>query len=254
MPPHLNRPPPPYMQITDHYRAQIQDGFLGEGIRLPSVAAIATEWNVAHATAAKAVAQLQVEGLITTSPRGSFVTAQGAKATTPRDRLTRAHRSGRTSSPRETHHVNAAELVVAPTYVAELFALEPGGRVVRREWVTVEDGNARDLTVTWYPAEFAEKAWMLSTSPASVGGILRGVEAVAGPVTRGRDFMHARAADAREASALGLPIGSPILAGTWLAWAGDRLMEYGEYCLPPRHTLTYDYEVPDWDIPQDVDI
>jgi GntR family transcriptional regulator len=234
------------MQITDHYRRQIQDGDLAEGARLPSVAAIADEWNVAHATAAKSISQLQVEGLIITSPRGSFVAGTGAKATSPQDRIARARRTGSTSSAGETHHINAAEIVTPPAYVAELFALEPGDPVVRREWVTVDGKALTTLTVTWYPAELAGRVPdLMSTASSSVGVMLGQLENAAGPVTRAQDFMHARGADAREAHALGLPIGAPILAGTWLAWAGDRLVEYGEYCLPPRHTLTYSYDVPE---------
>jgi GntR family transcriptional regulator len=61
---------------------------------------------------------------------------------------------------------------------------------------------------------------------------------------RGRDWMHGRGADHREATALQIPMSTPILAGTWMYWAADgRLVEYGEYVLPPRHTLSYPYEV-----------
>lgn len=246
MSPHVSRPSPPYMQITDHYRQLIQDGVLSEGDRLPPVAEVSKEWGVAHATAAKAVAQLQVEGLIITSPRGSFVAGKGAKATSPQSRLMRSRRTGSVSANGEAHHVNAAEIVVAPTYVAELFALDPGAEIIRREWVTIEDKTLRALTVTWHPAELAEQVPdLLSTAPGVVGPLLSQIEAATGPITRGRDFVHARGSDAREASALGLPVGTAIAAGTWLAWSDDRLMEYGEYCLPPRHTLTYSYDLPE---------
>lgn len=232
------------MQITDHYRQQIHDGELAEGDKLPTVAAIAKDWGVAHATAAKGIGQLQVEGLIITSPRGSFVSAQEAKATTPQDRIARSRRTGVTSSNGETHRVNVAEVITAPTYVAELFALDHGSQVVRREWVTIENKTLHTLTVTWHPADLVEAVPdLLSTDASSVGPLLRKIEDVTGSVTRGRDFIHARGADAREASALGLPVGTAIAAGTWLAWSGDRLVEYGEYCLPPRRTLSYPYDV-----------
>jgi GntR family transcriptional regulator len=232
------------MQITDHYRQQIQDGELVEGDQLPTVAGIARDWGVAHATAAKGIGQLQVEGLIITSPRGSFVAGGGANATSPQSRIERSRRTGSVSANGETSHVNVAEIVKPPTYVAELFALDPDVLVVRREWVTVENKTLRTLTVTWYPADLAERVpGLLSTEASSVGPLLREIEEVTGPITRGRDYFHARGADAREASALGLPVGTAIAAGTWLAWSGDRLVEYGEYCLPPRHTLTYPYDV-----------
>ena len=78
--PRIERQSPPYVQITDHYRAQFVDGVLPPGSRLPGVHDLAREWGVSPATAAKALGQLGVEGLITTSPRGSYVAELGAEA------------------------------------------------------------------------------------------------------------------------------------------------------------------------------
>lgn len=253
MSPRIDRPAPPYMQITDGYRQQIHDGTLAEGAKLPTVAEIAQIWSVAHATAAKAIGQLQVEGLIITSPRGSFVAGKASKATSPHDRFMRFRRSGTLSARDEYHRVMAAELVEAPTYVAELLGLdEPNAQVIRREFVTGEGStkSVRSLTVTWYPATLAEAVpELLATETSKASAILGKVEEVSGKVTLARDFYHARGADQREANMLGLPVGSAILAGAWLAWScvegEDRLVEYGEICLPPRHTVSYPYEVPE---------
>ncbi|GAA4794389.1 hypothetical protein GCM10023329_53720 [Streptomyces sanyensis] len=43
-----------------------------------------------------------------------------------------------------------------------------------------------------------------------------------------RPDMHARPADAREASALALPVGSPILAGAHRRSNAEGVIEYGE--------------------------
>lgn len=247
MTPEIARPAPPYMQVTDHYRQLIQDNELTEGSKLPTVAEIAKSWKIAHATAAKAIAQLQVEGLIVSSPRGSFVSGKAAKASTPHDRLMRLKRTGNTSAQHEWHRVTAAETVTAPAYVADLLDIEPGSNVIRREWITgdVDSTSARALTVTWYPGAMAEQVpALLDTEPDNVGTLLSDVERIVGPVHRGRDFYHARGADQREAGHLGLPTGAPILAGAWLVWADDeRLVEYGETCLPPRHTVSYPYDI-----------
>ncbi len=248
MTPQIQRTSPPYMQITDHFRQQIQDGELPDGAKLPSVSEIARTWSVAHATAAKAVGQLQVEGLIMSSPRGSFVAAREAKAATPADRLMRLHRTGTTNGQGEHYRVTAAEVIDAPAYVAELLDLPNGERVVRREFVTIDGRALRALTVTWYPASLAEQVpALLATESSTASTVLAQVEDVTGRIIRGRDFFHARGADAREASALGLPVGSAILAGAWLAWAegedDGRLVEYGETCLPPRATVSYPYDL-----------
>ncbi|BFP50647.1 hypothetical protein SCMC78_04540 [Streptomyces sp. CMC78] len=53
--------------------------------------------------------------------------------------------------------------------------------------------------------------------------------------------MHARPADARQASALGLQTGSPTLAGAHRWSDAQGIIEYGEWCLPPRMTIGYEY-------------
>lgn len=256
MTPRIERSDPPYVQITDYFRQQIQDGRLPDGAKLPPIAEIAKTWSVAHATAAKAVSQLQVEALITSSPRGSFVSGKATKASTTYDRLMRARRAGNLDAAGEHHRVTAAESIEAPTYVAELLDLEPGAQVIRREFATIADGSVRALTVTWYPVSLADEVPdLLSRENSKVGTLLTSIEEVTGKVTKGRDFHHARGADAREASTLGLPVGAAILASAWLLWAatedGDRLVEYGEACLPSRATISYPYEISDRvDVPE----
>lgn len=247
MSPEIDRPPPPYAQIADYFRQQIHDGTLLEGARLPTLAEIRQQWRVSNATAARALASLQVEGLVWSSPRGSWVAGADAKASSPQTRVIRSRDEiGTTAGAGETHEVTAAELTRAPAYVSELLGLEDPPEVIRREWITSEDGTPRVLTVTWYPAELGRQVPdLMSTRPEDVGPMLGRVEAVTGPSARGRDFIHARGADHREATAIHVPTGTAILAGTWLLWTDDGgLIEYGEYVLPPRHTLSYPYEVP----------
>lgn len=247
--PRIERRTPPYVQITDHYRGRILDGTLREGDPLPGIHAIAEEWGTSSATAAKALSQLGVEGLIRTTPgRGSFVAALSAKANTPQDRVLRARRTGTTAAAAESHRVTAAERVVAPTYVAELFDMEPGEEVIRREWTTGEGKERHCLTVTWHRGALADDVpELLQAEQSLVGAMLPQIEDAVGQLTKGRDFYHARGADSREASMLGLPVGAAVLAMTWLLWTtgddGDQLVEYGESVLPARHTVSYPYDL-----------
>ena len=256
--PRVERAAPPYVQITDHFRDRILDGTLREGDKLDGVHAIASEWGVSAATAAKAIGQLGVEGLVVTSPRGSFVAALNAKANSPADRIYRARKTGTSDAAGEHHRVMAAEVVVAPTYVADLFDMDPGARVVRREWVTLETNAAsgkshiRALTVTWHRAELADQVpELLDKDGSKVGPMLPLIEAQAGAFCRGRDYFHGRGADSREAGMLGVPVGAAVLASTWLLWAhnddadADCLVEYGETVLPSRHTVSYPYDLED---------
>jgi len=90
---------------------------------------------------------------------------------------------------------------------------------------------------------------LLSTDPAVAGGLATAIVAARGRIRRGRDFVEARDADSREAEHLRVPLGSAILAGTFLRWYeqdqdSDQVAEYGEYVLPPNKVLSWEYELP----------
>jgi len=64
----------PYQRIISDVRAQVADGRLAPGDRLPSTRQLAKRWGVALATATKAMALLCQEGVLEARPRsGTFV-------------------------------------------------------------------------------------------------------------------------------------------------------------------------------------
>ncbi|WP_236725311.1 GntR family transcriptional regulator [Amycolatopsis orientalis] len=72
-------------EIADGIRRRIGDGELKPGDRVPSIRKIAEEWQVAHATATKAVAILRTEGLVETIPGAYTVVAGGPGSGRRRD-------------------------------------------------------------------------------------------------------------------------------------------------------------------------
>ena len=66
-------PTAPWRQIAEIFRARIQSGELSPGDRLPSIASISQEYAVAMTTAQKVIVALRDEGLVVTSPMGTFV-------------------------------------------------------------------------------------------------------------------------------------------------------------------------------------
>ncbi|HUZ52015.1 MAG TPA: GntR family transcriptional regulator [Streptosporangiaceae bacterium] len=78
----INRASPvaPWRQLYALLRGQIESGKLAPGDRLPSLVALSQEYDVAHTTARKALVALQEEGLVVSSPMGTFV----ADSTAPR--------------------------------------------------------------------------------------------------------------------------------------------------------------------------
>lgn len=238
---------PPYMQVAERIRRRILDGELAEGAKLPPVRELAKQEGVAVATLGRSLDHLQVEGYITTSRRGTFVANAPEVAPSGYDRVARLLRTGSVLGDGETMIVTTAELARPPHYVAEIFDLEEGGQVVRRQWHTGKGAQRLMLAVSWYPAHFAASVpELLSTSRGSSPGLLARIQTATGRrVTAGRDDIHARDADAREANFLGLRIGSPILAGAHRLWDDQGVIEYGEWCLPYRLVIGYEYSIDD---------
>ncbi|MFE4515437.1 GntR family transcriptional regulator [Kitasatospora sp. NPDC056783] len=229
--------------IADHYRQQILTGKLDAGTKLPAQREMCESWGVSAATMTRALQQLVIEGYLFTSPRGTFVADEPTITASGRDRLLQVQRVRSSLMDHETCIVTVAELKVPPLYVQELFGLDPGDQLVRREFVT---GRGRQRTMyqgVYYPAEFAARVPdLLSTAPGKNAGLLgRVLEATGRTITHARDDMHGRNANQREASALGIPNGAAILAGVH-RWSDEQgVIEYGEWCIPTRYTIGYEY-------------
>jgi DNA-binding transcriptional regulator YhcF (GntR family) len=73
--------PPPYLRIVAALKLRMANGELRRGDRLPSIRELAREWNVALATAAKALTVLRHEGLVVVRARSGTVVAATAKTT-----------------------------------------------------------------------------------------------------------------------------------------------------------------------------
>jgi DNA-binding transcriptional regulator YhcF (GntR family) len=81
----------PFERIADQYRRAILSGDLRPGERLRSVKDLAEEHGVSSTTVRHALSQLQVEKLVHTSPRGTFVTDDPHTGLSARDRLMHTH-------------------------------------------------------------------------------------------------------------------------------------------------------------------
>lgn len=71
---------PPYEQVRDGIRAQVDDGSLAPGFRLPPVRALATSLGLAPNTVARAYKELEAAGVVETRGRaGTFVAGRGVE-------------------------------------------------------------------------------------------------------------------------------------------------------------------------------
>jgi len=84
---------PPHARIAADIKRRIADGRLRPGERVPSTRQLARDWNVALATAAKALTLLAREGVVVAEPRVGTVVAESRTRKVPRalsdDDLTR---------------------------------------------------------------------------------------------------------------------------------------------------------------------
>jgi DNA-binding transcriptional regulator YhcF (GntR family) len=71
---------PPFEQVRDGIRAQVDAGILEAGLRLPPVRVLAAELDLAANTVARAYKELEVLGVVETRGRaGTFVTGRGVQ-------------------------------------------------------------------------------------------------------------------------------------------------------------------------------
>jgi GntR family transcriptional regulator len=241
MSPRADRPPPPYAQIANSYRALILSGEIAAGAKLPPITQIAAEWGVSNATAAKAISQLQVEGCVWSSPQGTFATGNEVIAATSRERQDMERRA---SGGLETVVVTGASIQVPPVYVSELLGDMPGDLVVRREEVGSQQNRPVRLSVDWIPAPGQiDTAELLATQPVP-GGVLGFVQRVTGrTATYVDEHLRGRASDGREADHLRLRIGSPILALAALFSDDTGILLYTETCMPPDRVVSFRYSL-----------
>lgn len=247
MSPKLQRPVPPYLQITEHYRDLIKNGQLKDGDRLPSARQLVEEWGVAHATAAKVLSTLRAEGLVRTTSGGGGGTVVNIPQVgqSPHDRAHSIRRWGRIYPPDEHARILSADLVEAPEHVADALGIEAGGSVVRRRRVTYRDETPVSTSTSWLPGELAERAPALLVAERIRQGTPRYVEEQTGRVVRfGRDQFTAGIAEPEVATQLQVPAGSPVLVGrNWFRDGDGEAIEFGESVSINERWQTYEYEL-----------
>jgi DNA-binding GntR family transcriptional regulator len=242
----LDRPLPPYLQITAHYRDKIRNGELRDGDRLPSTRQLIEQWNVAHATAAKVLQTLRAEGLVKTFPGGAGGTIVSQEVgLAPRDRVTSGRRWGRIYPEGEYARIVAAEMVPASDDVAAALGVEPGSQVIRRYRVTYRDDAPVSASTSWYAGSLAEVAPdLLVTERIKMGTPAYIEQCTSRRITAGRDQFTAALATPEVAADLGLTPGDPILIGrNWFRDADGEVIEFGEYFSRPERWQTYEYEL-----------
>lgn len=242
MPPNLERAAPPYVQIAERIRQDIESGALADGATIPSAREITATWGVALATATKVHARLRAEGLIEAVPGVGTIVSARRSARGGLERLTSTHSRGLIYGVNERAVILSAELVEAPAAVADALGVEAGSPVVRRERQVRRDDQPSSVSVSWLPGSHVDQAPSLLSIERVRQGTFAYLAGVLGvTVTSGREQTSASTATAGQAQGLGVDPGSPVLlTRTWF-YADDLVIEYGESIHPAGRWLTHDF-------------
>ncbi|WP_331764273.1 GntR family transcriptional regulator (plasmid) [Streptomyces sp. NBC_01520] len=163
---------PPYARIAGHYRNLIGSGELAPGDLLPSIRALANQWNVSTATADRAMKLLRDEKLVHGIPGvGTEVMARPVSLASGSERHDRSSKTKSSWGVGEKSSGHTAGMVPAPKDVARVLGIDPGDDVIRRSRVYRDAHGIVSHSTSWIPAEFARVLPELARSERLKGGL-----------------------------------------------------------------------------------
>jgi len=245
MAPELQRNDPPYVQIAQQIRAEIESGKLRAGDSIPSAREITATWGVALATATKVHARLRSEGLVRAVPGVGTIVAGGQATFGGAQRLASVEREGRVYGVDERAVILSSEIVEAPEHVADALGAEAHSMAIRRQRLTKRSDEPSSLSVSWFSTSVAESAPDLLRGERIPQGTFSYVARNTGRrVTEGREQTQAGYATDVEASALGIAPGSPVLRSrTWFFADDSSVVEFGESAHGADRWLTHEFAI-----------
>jgi DNA-binding GntR family transcriptional regulator len=243
----ITRGEPPYLQIARYYRDRIERAELQPGEPLPSVREMASQWNVAHTTAARALKTLQAEGLATSTPgAGTVVASQGPGSPTAEELANYLRATGQFYPPGYHSTILNAEIIDASNEIAQALDLQTGEPVIcRRRIVSDDSGTPVEYSTCYIRGEFAKSApALLETKPIPNGALGYLETQIGKTAATGCDQHAARPASAEAADALNLPIGTPVLIERhWWTSSDGTILQYSESTEPGDRWRTHRYKI-----------
>lgn len=244
---------PPYRQVVDALRTEIEAGILRPGEAIPSTTTIMERFKVASSTAQRAVRTLKSEGLVeSVVGRGVFVRKKrpwravssrylAIPAEGERDRWTT---EGEKDRRRADQRITFVGEVDPPDDVADSLMLAETGKAVVRRRVMLLDDDPVELADTYYPADLARGTRLTDARKVPRGA--RAVLAELGyPPRRVSEVVYTRMPTPDESLALRLSAGTPVFRVVRTVLSdGDRPIEVGVMVLGgDQNCLVYEAPV-----------
>jgi DNA-binding GntR family transcriptional regulator len=253
---------PVYLGVADDLRAQIREGVLGPGARVPSRNGIIARYGVGETAAKHALQVLAAEGLIETRPgSGSYVRMLPAPCHLEHDRPhfpgspfglpgTRAPQalvppSGRGTGQGADGQAPAApapgpsavvawehqtEQVPAPRRISRRLGLAEGERVTRTRYLLTADGSPVQLAVSYEPELLTGQTAVPfpEDGPFAGRGVMERMREAGLAVDEVVEDISARPCSGEESVLLGIALGATVLVVERQHRSGDRAVEVAE--------------------------
>jgi GntR family transcriptional regulator len=211
---------PAYRQIADLLRADIREGRLPEGSRLPSERELIESFGAARGTVRQAIAELRTEGLIVIEHgRGAYVRRRPQVRRVAHDRFARRHReAGNAAFLAETEaaglKAEVSVLHVGPDkaldWVAERLQVRRNSKVLIRRRLYLADGEPVEVATSYIPWRLAQGTRMVEQDTGP-GGIYARLEEIGHTLGRFSEEVTARMGSPDETRLLSLTPGVPVL-------------------------------------------
>ncbi|MFD8534307.1 GntR family transcriptional regulator [Streptosporangium canum] len=252
----------PSRQIADSLRSDIASGMLPPGGRLPPVRDLAERYGVSRNTAAKAVAILKAEGLVTARPgSGAYVREPYPIRRLGPDRYARNRwqvttvdayadaQKGSAPAQQQGGQTQEVGLVEADEAVAAALGVDVGSQVYERARVMTREGVPTHTMTSYYRQEDVEGTPIADPRPGIAGrggGFAILAERGLDPHEITED-LSARMPTTEEALLLELPTGEPVVEVCRTARTADgRVIEYARGVhAASRFIWSYTYPIPD---------
>lgn len=234
---------PVYLRVLEDLRAQIRDGVLEPGARVPSRNGIIARYGVGETAAKHALQVLATEGLIEArAGSGSYVRRVPASCHLEHDRPHFPGSPFGLVGPAVAAWEHRTQLVHPPRQVARRLGLAEDDLVNRTRYLLTADGSPVQLATSYEPARVTAGTAVASPEegPFAGRGVAERMRAIGITVDELVEDVAVRPCLSAEAAALDIPAGAPVLVVTREHRAAEQAVEISEIVVAAdRFTLRY---------------
>jgi GntR family transcriptional regulator len=215
---------PLYAQVEDVLVARISSGAMPVGTQLPSEEELIREFGVSRTTIRMTIQNLMRQGLVEIRRgRGTFVASP--RMVQELTELTGFVEDMRVLGRTATARVLGREIVPAVPFVAEKLGVPMGTAVARIRRVRLSDSVPLSFDETYLPETLGRKVLTDDLATEPIFALLE--ERYDTPLLEAEYVLEAAAADAAIATALEVPVGSPIFLIERTSYTtGHRAVDY----------------------------